>query len=59
MTKTPPAAIEETTIQSVKAEDFEFKMIDMGPGYKPEVSAAACLTCLCGSGCMCGCMSAL
>ena len=50
--------VSEAPVQSISASGLEFELVDLGPGYKPESSAAACLSCYCGSGCLCGCVYA-
>lgn len=47
----------QTQTQNVSATGLEFELVDMGPGYKPESAAATCLSCYCGSGCLCGCIA--
>ncbi|EDM75455.1 hypothetical protein PPSIR1_14605 [Plesiocystis pacifica SIR-1] len=44
----------QTQTQNVSPTGLEFELVDMGPGYKPESAAATCLSCYCGSGCLCG-----
>ncbi|MCA9683130.1 MAG: hypothetical protein KC431_11700 [Myxococcales bacterium] len=50
-------SIDNQQTQSISATGLEFELIDMGPGYKPESAAATCMSCFCGSGCLCGCLA--
>lgn len=45
-------------VQASASAGLAFELVDMGPGYAPEQSALPCMSCVCGSGCMCGCLNA-
>lgn len=48
-----------SSAENIETQEFKLEMLDCGPGYTYSSSdAATCFSCFCGSGCLCGCMSA-
>lgn len=47
-----------TKESSITTDEFQLDMVDFGSAYQGnEDIAVACLSCYCGSGCLCGCVN--
>lgn len=43
---------------AVVSDEFQLDMVDLGASYQAAEDVSACFRCYCGSGCLCGCVSA-
>ena len=41
----------------IASDEFELEMVDFGSAYQAADNVVACLSCYCGSGCLCGCIN--
>ncbi|KFE69217.1 hypothetical protein [Hyalangium minutum] len=41
----------------LETEEFKLEMLDCGPAYSFTDAGSMCISCVCGTGCLCGCVS--
>jgi len=40
--------------EAIETEEFKLELLDCGPAYKIQDTGVTCLSCVCGTGCLCG-----
>ncbi|MDC0707557.1 hypothetical protein POL68_03660 [Stigmatella sp. ncwal1] len=54
----PNPQLTRPSAPQVETEEFKLEMLDCGPAYSFTDAGSVCISCACGSGCLCGCVSA-